>query len=61
MWTVSGIYDNEYGCEERNPDEPLKYIVVLENDVGEEKEVLAEDSWLRKNKIDTGSVWPEDI
>lgn len=60
MWTVTGIYDNDYGCEERNPEESLKYYVVLKNDNGEEKEILAEDSFLSERNIDVGSTWPEE-
>ena len=59
MWEIKQIFDGDYGCEERQPGEPAKVTVLLEDENGNEKAVRAEDDWLIKNNLDEGSIWPE--
>lgn len=59
MWEIKRIFDGDYGCEERQPGEPAKVTVYLEDENGNEKVVRAEDDWLIKNNLDEGSIWPE--
>ena len=37
MWKLKQIFDGEYGCEERQPGEKEKCLVILANEEGEEK------------------------
>ena len=37
MWKLKQIFDGEYGCEERQPGEKEKCLVILVNEEGEEK------------------------
>ena len=46
MWKVKQIFDGEYGCEERQPGEKEKYLVILENEHGEEKSFPAAEEWI---------------
>ncbi len=57
MWTVSAIFEDDYGCEERLPGERLKCIVELTDDLGEKRVVKAYEEYLTWNKIDVGSTW----
>ena len=57
MKRIIAIYENDYGCEERSEDESLKYLVVLQDEDGNEEEILAEDKYLTDNSLDVGSVW----
>lgn len=59
MWIIKHIFDGEYGCEERSPEEGPKVLVTLENEAGETKYLTAEDDWLTGQGLDIGSVWPE--
>lgn len=59
MWEIKQIFDGDYGCEERQPGEPAKVTVYLEDENGNEKVVRAEDDWLIKNNLDEGGIWPE--
>ena len=59
MWKIKQIFDGDYGCEERQPGEPAKVTVYLEDENGNEKAVRAEDDWLIENNLDEGSIWPE--
>ena len=33
MWKLKQIFDGEYGCEERQPGEKEKCLVILANEV----------------------------
>ena len=55
VWTIRHIFDGDYGCEENA--EPT-VTVTLESETGERREQTAADSWLRRNGLDVGSVWP---
>lgn len=61
MWNVTKILENDYGCEERGTDEPLKVLVCLQDENGNEKQLLIEDAWLIQNEIEEGTTWPENI
>ena len=60
-WKVRRIQEADYGCEERQPGEPLKVLVTLENPAGEQKMLLVADDWLYANGIDEGSIWTEPV
>ncbi len=59
MWKIRQIFDGEYGCEERMPGEEMKCLVVLENEEGLTKEVMAEDKFLTENGLNEGDIWSE--
>ena len=59
VWKVQKIREVDYGCEERQPGESLKVLVILENEQGEERRILEEDEWLYENQIEEGSLWPK--
>ena len=54
-WKIKHIFDGDYGCEERLPDESPKVSVTLINEAGDEKVVPAADARLRENNLDVGS------
>lgn len=49
MWKLKQIFDGEYGCEERQPGEKEKCLVILVNEEGEEKTFEA-NTGLRQSK-----------
>ena len=55
VWKIKHIFDGDYGCEERLPDESPKVSVTLINEAGDEKVVPAADARLRENNLDVGS------
>ena len=57
MLTVSKIYDDDYGCEERMSNAPKMAIVYLKDDEGNEKELKVPDDFLIENGIEEGSIW----
>ena len=57
-WKILQIQERDYGCEERLPDEKTKVIVTLQNESGEQRELIVEDDWLYEHGIDEGSIWP---
>ena len=60
-WFVKQIVEDDFGCEERQPGEKLKCIVVLVNNWGEKKQIKVEDEYLKEKGIREGSVWPEEV
>lgn len=58
-WTITHIFDGDYGCEEQTTDKKQSVSVTLKNEAGEEKIVSVTDEWLTENRLDIGSVWPE--
>ena len=46
MWKLKQIFDGEYGCEERQPGEKEKCLVILVNEEGEEKTFEANEDWI---------------
>lgn len=46
MWKLKQIFDGEYGCEERQPGEKEKGLVILTNEEGEEKTFEANEDWI---------------
>ena len=61
MWTVSRIDENDYGCEERLPGEPLLVLVTIESDDGRVCQFECADDYLISMQIEEGDEWPEDI
>lgn len=59
MWKISAIFEDDFGCEERQPGERLKCLVELENEKGEKRTVRAYDEYLTWNKLEVGSAWSE--
>ena len=47
MYTVTHIYEADFGCEERAD--------------GRQRHVEVEDEWLTANGIEEGSSWKENI
>ncbi len=60
MWIIKHIFDGEYGCEERTPEEKITVSVTLMNEAGESKVLSVEDEWLVKHNLSEGSKWPTD-
>ena len=58
-WTIKQIFDGDYGCEERDENEPAKVSITLINEAGEEKYVSVADAWLTEQGLDVGSTWVE--
>lgn len=54
MWKIKHIFDGDYGCEERNPNEAPKVSVTLINEDNEAKIISVEDQWLTDNNLDEG-------
>lgn len=46
MWKLKQIFDGEYGCEERQPGEKEKCLVIFANEEGEEKTFEANEDWI---------------
>lgn len=61
MWTVVRIDEDDYGCEERMPGEPLMALVTVQSDDGRMEQVRMAEEWLQSQEIDEGDGWPEDI
>ena len=51
MWTIKHIYESDFGCEERMPNELLTVLVVLESDTGEESCGRAEGILQEKRRL----------
>ena len=50
MWKLKQIFDGEYGCEERQPGEKEKCLVIFANEEGEEKTFGRMRTGLRQSK-----------
>lgn len=57
IWTIAAIFDDDFGCEERQPGARLTYLVELKNEIGEKRTVRAYDEYLTWNRLEEGSVW----
>lgn len=57
MLRVSKIYDDDYGCEERLPNQPKMAIVYLTDDKGDETMVKVPEEYLEEKGITEGSIW----
>ena len=58
MQIIKHIYDDDYGCEEKNENEPVFVIVGLENENGETEEIRVPEDYLNKNSLTVGSPFP---
>ncbi|MBR2256437.1 MAG: hypothetical protein IJ899_03655 [Blautia sp.] len=57
LYTVTRIdEDLDFGCEERQENEPVKAVVTIKGDDGEETVVKMADAVLYERKIDSGTV-----
>ena len=60
-YTVTHIYEADFGCEERVDGAKAKCVVYLEDENGRQRHVEVEDEWLTANGIEEGSSWKENI
>ena len=60
-WKVKRIQEDDYGCEERQENEKIKVIVNLVNNIGQERQMRAEDDWLYAKGINEGDLWPDTL
>lgn len=60
-WIVKRIQEGDYGCEERPEGEKIKVLVTLENETGEQCQLMVEDDWLYAEGIDEGDPWPLEV
>ena len=61
MYTVTHIYEADFGCEERADGAKAKCVVYLEDENGRKRHIEVEDEWLTANGIEEGSCWKENI
>ena len=61
VYTVTHIYEADFGCEERADGAKAKCVVYLEDENGRQRHVEVEDEWLTANGIEEGSSWKENI
>ena len=61
MYTVTHIYEADFGCEERADGAKAKCVVYLEDENSRKRHVEVEDEWLTANGIEEGSSWKENI
>lgn len=61
MWIIKHIYESDFGCEERMPNEPLTVLVILESDTGEVIQVEVADDWISLMNLSEGDEWPEEL
>ncbi len=60
MWRIKQIFDGEYGCEERLPGEETRYLVVLADGEGNQRELMIPEKWLEERHLEEGSAWPAE-
>jgi len=60
-WTVKQILEDDFGCEERLPGEPLSCIVNLMNGNGERKQIKLAEALLTEKGIREGSKLPAEL
>lgn len=58
-YKIRDIFEADFGCEERLPGERLKVMVELVDEAGETSVISAYDEYLRYNKLEVGSIYPE--
>lgn len=56
-YTVTHIYEADFGCEERADGAKAKCVVYLEDEVGKQYHIEVEDEWLTANGIEEGAHW----
>ena len=54
-YTITNIYEADYGCEGLREGEQVKVMVHLKDENGESITLEAEDAWLLANEIEEGS------
>ena len=53
-YTITGIYEDDFGCEERSSDYEPMVIVMMKSREGEEFSVKQPDAWLYEQEIREG-------
>ena len=53
-YTVTGIYEDDFGCEERSSDYEPMVIVTIQSREGEEASVKQPDAWMYEQEIREG-------
>ena len=61
MWTISRIDEDDYGCEERMPGEPLMVLVTIESDDGRQCRFQCPEDRITDQNLNEGDEWPEDV
>ena len=59
MWIIKQITEADFGCEERQPGEKLKCLVILQNESGEIRRLEVEDEWVTAQGLRESDLWPE--
>lgn len=57
MWKIKHIFDGDYGCEGRLPEQAPRVSVTLIDEDGNERYVSVEDAWLTEQRLDVGDIW----
>ena len=60
-YTITHIYEADFGCEERPDGAKAKCVVYLEDEAGKQYHIEVEDEWLTANGIEEGSVWTGEL
>ena len=60
IWKVIHIDEDDYGCEERMPGEPLTVLITIESEDGRQVRFSVAEQWLCQQSIEEGDEWPED-
>lgn len=53
-YTVSKIYEDDFGCEERSDDYNPQVIVIIKSSDGREVSVKQADAWMYEQEINEG-------
>ena len=53
-YIVPGIYEDDFGCEERAQDYETQVIVILRDESGIKESVRQSDAWLYQQDIQEG-------
>lgn len=60
MLKIKRIDEADYGCEERLPGEPIKVLVTLSTENGDEYRFECAENYLISLGLDEGDEWPQD-
>ena len=61
MLIIKRIDEADFVCEERLPGEPLRVLVTLENEDGNEYQFECADNYLISMGLDEGDEWPQEL
>ena len=54
QYRITAIYEDDYGCEERGPEQETQVLVVLWDGSGLEQTIRQADAWLLAQDINEG-------